>query len=612
MDVATFLGRYPPFDALPPERLQTLSAGIQIEHFAEGTVILRQSGAPADALYVIRKGAVELLDDGMVLDLLGEGEMFGQFSLLGGASPTATVRAQEDTLCYLIGAEAADELLGTRTGRTFVLGTFRDRLLRRSEAGRMRSTDGRYRPLSELIRRAIVQAPPETSVADAAATMAAQRVSSLLVPMREGWGILTDRDLRSRVLAAGRSPDTPIGEIVTFPVRTLPAETMAGEALLAMFAQGVHHFPVAGTHDELLGVVTDTDLMGLGRHTPFAIGSAIDRAATREDVVRAASELPSVVVALVGASADPVDVGRVVALVIDAMTRRLLQLGIDRLGDPPASWAWLALGSAARHEQALHTDQDHALAFEPPDGQPVDVDGYFAELAEFVTSGLEEAGIPRCRGDAMAVHPALRRSLAGWREALETWMSEPGRQGSVLSSIVYDYRHVAGPLDAEPFLDAVVLEARRRPLFLKSLGRRAIDVRPPTGFLRDLVVERRGEHAGQLDVKHGGITIIANLARVRAVAAGVSAKGTIPRLEAAAAEGSLDAETADQLTEAFRFLWEVRLRHEAEQVTEGRPVDDFVDPSTLGPVARRALKESFQVIARAQRELATEFDLRPV
>ncbi len=399
--------------------------------------------------------------------------------------------------------------------------------------------------------------------------MTEHRVSSLLLRTPEGWAILTDRDLRAKVVAARSSYDAPAIASATAPARTLPASTLAGDALLEMFAQGVHHFPVTDG-DRVIGVVTDTDLMGIGRHTPFAIKSAIERADTREAVIAAGRELPNVVVALVDSNADPVSVGGVIALVIDALTERLVLLAGRSMGDAPAGFAWLSLGSAARHEQSLRTDQDHALAYELPAGATdEDVDGFFADLGEFVTSGLEAVGIPRCTGDAMVVHPAMRRSLEQWTERFRRWMNEPDLDARILSSIGFDFRRVAGPLDAEPPLDAAVREARAHPAFVDLLARGALNLKPPTGFLRDLVVEGKGEHAGQLDVKHGGITIITNLARAVGIAAGTTSKGTLPRLDAAAAAGTLNAQVAGELSEAFRFLWQIRLRHQAAQVEAG-------------------------------------------
>ncbi len=610
MDIGGFLHRYPPFDELDAERLAEVARSVEIAHFPAGSVVLQQGGEPAHALYVVRKGAVELIDDGLLLDLLVEGEVFGQFSLLAEDSPTLTVRAQEETLCYLLPPETADPILESEAGLSFVIGSMRRRIAAVAGSA-VAATDPRLMPVASLIRRPPVTADASTGARDAAALMAEERVSSLLIPMRGSWGIVTDRDLRARVVAKGADLSIPLAEIATFPARTIPDDTLAGAALLAMFADGIHHYPVTGAGGRVIGVVTDTDLMGTGRHTPFAMRSAIERARSVDEVSRAGGELPALVVAMVGARTDPIDVGRVIALVVDAMTERLAQMAIQRLGDPPCAWAWLALGSAARHEQALHTDQDHALAFDPEPSAP-DPDPYFAELAEIVTAGLEAAGIPRCTGDAMATHPTLRRPIGDFAGMFGRWMDHPDTQATVLSSIGYDFRHVVGPLNAEPTLDEAVRRARGHPDFIRRLSRRALDLRPPTGFFRDLVVEGRGAHAGRLDVKNGGITIVNNLARIWAVRSGIIQKGTLARLEAATHTEAdpLDPDVARELAEAFHFLWDVRLHHQTTQVAGGIAPDDFVDPASLGPFSRRGLKEAFRVIGRAQRLLATQEGLR--
>ena len=291
MDVATFLSRYPPFDALAPDELARVAKAVEIEHFPAGAVILEQSGAPARYLYVVRKGAVELIAEGRLYDLLSDGEVFGQFSLLAEESPTSTVRAHEDTLCYLIGADVADEILGTSAGQSFVLGKMRARLTAGHEA--MEPPGLPFRPIGGLVRRAPVAADSGMTVAAAAERMAAEHVSCLLVPMRQGWGIVTDRDLRSRVLASHRSPETPVEDVATFPVKTLPEHALAGEALVAMFAEGVHHFPVTGPDGTIDGVVTATDLMDIGRDTPFSIRGQIERARTRDEVAAAGRRTPS-------------------------------------------------------------------------------------------------------------------------------------------------------------------------------------------------------------------------------------------------------------------------------------------------------------------------------
>jgi len=145
---------------------------------------------------------------------------------------------------------------------------------------------------------------------------------------------------------------------------------------------------------------------------------------------------------------------------------------------------------------------------------------------------------------------------------------------------------------------------------MRHLAHATVDLRPPTGFLRDLVVEARGDHAGTLDVKHGGITLITNLARTYAVGSGFTENRTLRRLRDAAASGRIDRETRAGLEEAFRLLWQIRLEHQVAQVKDGREPDDFVDPRSLGPLTRQGLREAFRLIDKAQRALAAELGLR--
>ncbi len=605
MDIVGFLAQHPPFHGSDPESLALIASSVRVEFFPAGTTILEPSDEPADFLYVVRKGAVEIVDDGRIRDLLGEGEVFGELSVATGQPPVASVHAAEDTICYLIPRSVAEAMLQSATGVRYLASVARRGLepgVARAEGPDLLATVGAQ------VRRALVTVDPGATVADAAETMTRERVSSLLIPSGEdAWGIVTDRDLRSRVLAKGRSHDVPVTEVMTTPIHTVPAVSRVAEVLLAMLERGIHHLPVTDANGRVVGMVTDTDLLGLARQSPFAIRSTIERAADTASAVSAARELPTAVASLVEAGVDPVDIGHVIAVTIDTLTRRLLELGIAHRGEPPAPWAWLALGSEARREQALFTDQDHALAVEAEDDALAEIDPYFADLAHEVTSGLVDAGIHRCDGDAMAEHPALRRSLTGWTESFRGWIQDPGGEGSVLSSIAFDYRQIAGPLAAEPPLDEVLRTVPRAyQWFAGHLGRRALDLRPPTGFFRDLVVEAKGEHAGRLDIKHGGITIVTNLARAYDVRAGSTQKGTLARLRAAAAAGLISEASRDALEETFRLLWGIRLDHQAEQHRAGVQPDDFVDPKALGPLRRRALKEAFRIITLEQRTLATD------
>ena len=317
---------------------------------------------------------------------------------------------------------------------------------------------------------------------------------------------------------------------------------MAGEVLLLMLDGGFHHAPVLDATGAPIGVVTDTDLLGLGKHAPFALKSSIERAADRDSAVAGRARTARRRV-LAGRREDGSRRRRPHRRVHDrcahATAHRPRRSSVT--ATPPVPWAWLALGSAARQEQALHTDQDHALAYDLQGRTREEVDPYFADLAEFVTAGLEDAGIPRCDGDAMAANSALRKSIEGWTDAYKGVDDRSGRGGK--RAALDRLRLPPGDGSARrrgTARRARSARARLYPNFLHHLSRRALDEKPPTGFLKDLVVESKGQHAGRLDIKHKGITIVGNLARAASIGAGLTEKRTIGRLRAAADAGAID------------------------------------------------------------------------
>src|SRR5262245_7046797 len=351
--------------------------------------------------------------------------------------------------------------------------------------------------------------------------MVRERISSVLIPHADGVGIVTDRDLRSRVVAARRDPETPVSEVMTPHVRSIPGSAMLGEAILVMLEGGFHHVPVTDGAGELIGVVTDTDLIGIGRNSPFLLKRAIEDAGDPERATAVVADLPGVVASMVRAGVDPVDVGYAVALMTDALSRRFLELRSAELGPAPVAWAWLALGSQARREQGLQSDQDHAIAYDlPPGTDHAEVDRYFAALAEAVTADLEAAGIPRCTGEVMATEQPLRRPLELWTAAFRGWMSDIGTGGSFQASIVFDYRRIAGTLDVEPALDAVLAEAPRHPSFGSHLAHRALDEHPPLKMFDRIAMPRGGPHAMTVDVKHRGVLIVTGIARAITIGRG--------------------------------------------------------------------------------------------
>jgi CBS domain-containing protein len=360
---AAFLRRYAPFDGVPEAELARAEGAIEERAYAPGELVLVEDGTPARHLYVVRSGSVELVHEEEVIDVLEPGESFGHPSLLSGMAPAFDVRAREQTVCLLIEADVALRLLGSPSGVEFVASSLRERLVRTGHVAHAQA-EQRTAHLGALVHRPAVECTADAEAGDAARLMAEADVSCVLVRLGDGrFGIVTDSDLRAKLLARGRPPSTPVADLMTAPALTFPPERMAVDAMLDMLDLGIHHAPVVAADGTPVGIVTATDLMYLESRTPFALRRSITHAASVDEVVEAASYLPQMIVALIHAGVVATDLGRVLALQSDTATVRLLDLAFERRGAAPSAWAWMALGSTARREATLASDQDNALAY---------------------------------------------------------------------------------------------------------------------------------------------------------------------------------------------------------------------------------------------------------
>src|SRR3954470_10417735 len=559
-EVAAFLRSLPPFDALPEPELARLAAAARIAAFAGGETIFGQGAGPQTSMWVVCEGGVELVDHGRVLDLLGPGELFGHASMLAEMPTGFAARARGPTTCYSLPADVSRPLLARPESLRHVTRT----ILARPAAGVARPEPGpaAERPVGGLLRAAPVRCGPETPIRAAVERMTATGQTCAVVDLAGGrFGVLTDRDLRTRVIAAGLPVDSPVARAMSAPAYTVTADRLAGDVLVEMLDRGVRHFPVLSKTGALLGVVDDADLVAAERRTPFHLRTAIGQAADAPELAVVSRGLWPTVAALHDARVAPEHVGAIVSVVADALVRRLLDLAVAEAGAPPSPFAWLALGSLARREGVPSSDVDCAIAWEGDDDDPA-TRAYVQRVAVRVLDGLEACGLRADPKGATAAHPLFARSLGAWGAAIDGWLADPTQEKAlILVSIVGDNRPVWGVHGAGP-LAAHIAAARSRPGLLRLMARFALAHRPPTGFLRDLVVEHSGEKKGRLDLKHGGMLPIVDLARWAGMAAGATSISTRERLRAARDAGVLADEDGRVLEEAFALVCALRLEHQ--------------------------------------------------
>jgi CBS domain-containing protein len=602
-DIAEFLHSHEPFLELDERALEALAARTEVEYFGAGEVIFRQGEPAMRHVRIVRRGSVELVDRDRVLDLILEGEWFGHPAMLSGLPTGTAARAAEDSLTYRLAAEDVVPLLGRPRGLRFVA---RSLMARTRPGGHHEDGGPGLRP--ELPARALVEEPlvtcdHDTPIREAARRMADRRASCAVVPLASGEvGILTDHDLRVRVVAAGAPLDAPISGVMSAPAVTVDAGALGTELMLTMVDRGVRHLPVVADRGEVIGVVTDVDLLAAEARTPLIVRRAINEARDLDELRQAARRLPASVTALHDGHVGAAQISAMMAAVVDALIGRLFEL--RRPNEPLPAFAWMSLGSYGRREPVLSSDVDSALAWEG-DAEPA-----LAALARTVVDDLASCGFAADPHAANAANALFARSTDDWRTTIAHWLEHPGEEKVLIAvSLLADGRVVVRKGRPPEVLDALE-EGRRHPALLRLLQRLALAHRPPTGFLRDIVVEHGGEHAGHFNIKRGGLLPIVDIARYAGLAAGTTSTSTHARLRAGAGAGILDDDQAVSLGEAFDLFAELRLEHQLQQIKAGDSPDDFVDPKTLNRLTRRYLREAFRVVTAGQRALGNELVYR--
>jgi len=611
IEIRDFLAAHHPFDLLPEEVLGQLPRHLSVRYFRRGTPCLPDD-ADQSYLYVVRRGVIELHDaHGELVGKLAEGDLFPWHCRpQGHPEPLFSGTAAEDTLVCLLSCADLDRL--RRQHKAFsdhfehtIAERLRNALYRIKEGsatGPGGSPGGMTVRVSDLLNRPLVAATPDTSIRDAARIMTEHRTSALMLMEGERLaGMITDRDLRSRCIAAGLPSASPVREVMTQNPHTIAADTLGFQVLIAMTRLNVHHLPVLDG-DRVIGVVSTSDLIRFQSANAVYLVGNIHKAQDLATLVPISAEVPQLQVDLVAGGASADQVGQAISAVTDAFTTRLLQLAEAELGPPPVPYAWLAGGSQARREQSFHSDQDNALLIVDQVG-PED-DAYFAQLTDRVNAGLAACGYDYCPGEVMARNPKWRQPLRIWRRYFTDWIERPEPRALMLANVFFDLRPVYDPGGLFEALHRHVLEcSSANRIFIAYMAANALRHRPPLGFFRHFVLIHGGEHDHTFDLKYRGTVPVVDLARVHALSAGIGPINTIERLQAGVQVRVLSRDGAANLIDTLELIGTLRMRHQARQIRAGHQADNYLSPEELSSPERGHLKDAFSLINTMQEAL---------
>lgn len=600
-EVSKFLAHTTPFNQLPAAQISRLTRHFTVYYYQAQELV----PAETNRLLIVRTGVFSLYSDQQqLLAKLQEGDFYGYQRLLTELGDQDQLRCEEDGLVYWLDQQSFHQL--RHQFKNFDI--FFQRLFsRRLHQYQEQQHNNRFTlKIDDIIHHRKVTIAPEQNVQTAAALMTEQRVSSLLVEEHDKLvGIVTDRDLRSRVLAKDLPASTQVCQIMTRQPHHIDRHAYLFEAVQLMSRHNIHHLPVMDNNVSC-SMITATDIIRAQQDHPVYLIGQIHRQQTVDGLEQCSLQIKALAIVMGKQQVPAAEASHILTTLTDALTQRLIQLAQIKLGNAPCVFSWLAFGSQARMDQSLNADQDNALLLEK---EPVaEIADYFQALAEFVCQGLARCGAKLCPGNIMASNDELRLSLKGWSTRFARWIGTPTPAALLNASIYFDLRVIEGSRGLFNALQQDILARTvNNELFLLHMAHAALERTAPLGFFKNFILEPDGHHKQGLDLKKRGISLLTDIVRVYALSAGITHINTRARLQQLAKLQLIETKQMQNLLDAFDVLSQLRFDKHVHELQQDHDVTNLLDPAHLSGLQRHQLKDCFNVINAAQQSLRYRF-----
>lgn len=625
--IADFLKKYPPFSYLRMEELQTFAPEITIVYKEKDAIVFERDSAPHLFFYVVHKGAIELIrrEDGIVLDICDEGDIFGLRPLMANENYRLEAKAQEESILYAIPITLFKPIIKQHVEiGSFLVESFASNTRNpysNTHKGQLLGDTAQFNPNNSGSRLLDVQrveysskitsCKPGTRIQTLAKKMSKKSIGAMLIE-KEGLpiGIITDKDFRNKVVT-GIVPITAKAKtIMSIPVITYPSNLTITQAQMAMMKSGISHLVLTedGTpNTNAIGILSKHDVMLSLGNNPAVLVKATKRCKQVDELKPIRKGVMNLLKGYLEQNIPMSLTSKIISELNDACTKQVIRLSLKQMDTPPPiDFAWLAMGSQGRSEQLLHTDQDNALVFATvAENKLEETRAYFLRLAKLITQGLHEIGYAYCPADMMASNPKWCLSVDEFKETTTKWITNPGPDEVLLSSIFFDYNLAYGSKELTDELASHIFKTvESYPIFLTHLASGALQNPSPSGFFRKFLVEQDGVHKDFFDLKRRALMPLIDAARVLILSHHVKGiNNTWQRYEKLALLEPNNAELYLACSYSSKALLKFRTRQGLLHNDSGR----FISLEQLNKEERMKLKRTFSSVKDIQEVLSVRF-----
>lgn len=465
--------------------------------------------------------------------------------------------------------------------------------------------------IKDVCQRQMVTCSPNKGLVAAADLMRQKNVSSLVVTDR-GFpiGIVTDRDLRNKVVCRGINPsELFVSDVMNSPLITLTEENFVFEALYLMSRNRIHQVVIIDNDRKLVGIVSNNDVLRLQTRSPQQMLFEIEEASTVDDLKRLHEQVQGLVTHLIGTGVRTPELVRLISHLNDRILFRLIDmLRSDRHPDLPNKFTFVVLGSEGRQEQTLTTDQDNAIVYadDLTDEEIERIETFSHDLIDTLIS----IGVPPCPGGIMAKNDFWRRSVSQWKEVLDSWLRNADPKNLMNGSMFFDLRALYGePELVDELKEHITAYLSRDSSFLARSAKNIIRFKTPIGLFGRFRLEVEGPHRGKMDIKKAGIFAISEGVKILSLEAGQLDGGTHERIAGLTRRGVLSRDMSEDLEASFSFLVGLRLRGQVSAIGEGETPSNYISMDQLDHMEQGRLRLAFDAVRSFQEYLELHFQL---
>ncbi len=614
------------FSALTKSEEQDLYNAFSYEKYTRNENLFVQEISRVKKLFVLSKGSAAYYfeqDNNRQLEgKLMPGDTFGGLSVLFNDSMAIhTLTPLEETVFLTIDAalfsdlckrnKGFQEYFTNEFGRCMLNRTFAD-IVARQILDNSLNLPFFNQPISAIFRPNIATCQEVTSIHSAALKMSKHKASAILVKSDTNriQGIVTDADLKEKVLVKNISPSTPVSKIMSSPLISISSDCQVFKAFLTMIEKDKRHLAVYGKSGEISGLLTEKDLIAAQTRSTFLLIKSIKAAQDMSNLENIHSKLERMLLDPIRNGASAEYVTRLITTFSDTIIEKVIAFSLAEAGPPPCKFVFLTMGSEGREEQTLISDQDNAIIFEDVEDQVEAREAkiYFDHLAQLICSRLDKTGYQFCDGDNMAQNPKWCQPLSIWKEYFTKWIRTGNPEDLLYSSIFFDFRGTWGEMKLSNSLKSYLLKSIKGwSGFLRHLTENALYFRPPMGRFGKFLVDSQGDNKDTFDIKQAMLPLI-DFTRVYALKNQISQTNTLTRLFRLYTKNVLTKKEYNNIVQSYKYLMDLRFRRQITTIMdEKKKPDNYINPENLSYLDRQMLREIFKMTEKLQQKLNYDF-----